>query len=262
MARSPSGESLLTRAVRILEAFDADTPVLTVTEISRRAKLPLATAARLVDEMVRHGLLRRDARRTVRIGVRLWELAQRASPTLGLREAAMPFMEDVQAVVGHSTQLGVLDGSDVLFVERLSSPGAVINLTRIAGRIPLHASSGGLVLLAHADPALQERVIAQPLRALTDETITDPKALRAKLAEVREQGHALCAGHIHPDATGVAVPVRGRAGQVIAALGLVVPNDGQAWASIPLLRAAARGISRALASPRTAGGSTAAPATE
>ncbi|MEV6181959.1 hypothetical protein ACIHAR_01565 [Streptomyces sp. NPDC052016] len=51
----------------------------------------------------------------------------RASPTLSLRDAAMPFMEGVHDVVGHHVQLGVLDGDDVLFLERLSTPDAVIN---------------------------------------------------------------------------------------------------------------------------------------
>ncbi|GAA3998500.1 IclR family transcriptional regulator domain-containing protein [Streptomyces plumbiresistens] len=61
----------------------------------------------------------------------------------------MPFTEGVHDVVGHHVQLGVLDGDEALFLERLTAPGAVINYTRIAGRLPLHASSSGLVLLAH-----------------------------------------------------------------------------------------------------------------
>ncbi|WP_344132300.1 IclR family transcriptional regulator [Saccharopolyspora halophila] len=248
MAKSPSGESVLTRAVRILDAFGPDDQVLTVTEISHRAQLPLPTAGRMVGELVRHGLLRRDEDRRVRIGVRLWELAQRASPTLRLREVVMPFMEDVHAVVGHSTQLGVLDGDEVLFVERLSAPGAVINLTRIAGRLPLHVSSAGQVLLAHAPVELQERVLRQPMHARTPETITDPGALRAVLAGVRERGYACCPGHVHPDATGVAVPLRGADGRVLAALGLVIPNDDRAWSRVALLQSAARGIDRTLRS--------------
>ncbi|MEU3274885.1 IclR family transcriptional regulator [Saccharomonospora sp. NPDC006951] len=246
MARSPSGESVLARAVRIFEAFEPDTRVLTVAEISRRAALPLATAGRMIEELERHGLLTRDSRRRVRIGIRMWELAQRASPTLGLREAAMPFMEDLQAVVGHSTQLGVLDGTEVLIIERLSAPGAVINLTRIAGRLPLHMSSAGLVLLANAPAELRERVLAGPLPPATPETIAEPDRLRAVLADVRERGCAFCPGHIHPDATGIAVPLRASGGTVIAALGVVVPNDDRAWARIGVLQATGRAVSRAL----------------
>ncbi|MFC6063449.1 IclR family transcriptional regulator [Streptomyces ochraceiscleroticus] len=247
MARSTSGESLLTRAVRIFDAFGPEATALTVTEIARRARLPRATAGRLVEELVRHGLLRRDGRRRIRIGVRFWELAQRASPTLTLREAAMPFMADLHAVVGHSTQLGVLDGAEVLFVERLTAPGAVVNITRIAGRLPLHASSTGLVLLAHAPADFQERILGGPLPAFTDHTLTDARTLRATLAEIRHRGHALCAGHLHEDAAGVAVSVRAPDGRVAAALGCVVPNDATAHSPVRLLQLAARGVERTLA---------------
>ncbi|MBB5133667.1 DNA-binding IclR family transcriptional regulator [Thermocatellispora tengchongensis] len=245
MARSSSGESVLTRAVRILSAFSAEEPVLTVSQLSRRAGLPIATTVRLVEELTRHGLLARDERRRVRIGNRMWELAQRASPVRALREAALQFMDDLQHVVGHSTQLGILDGDEVLFVERLVAPGAVVTFTEVGGRLPLHASSAGLVLLAHAPAEVRDRVLSGPLPAFTPHTITDPRALRAALADVRRRGIALCAGHIHPDATGIAVPVRG-SGQVIAALGLVVPNDRHAWSLVQPLQLSGMALSRAL----------------
>jgi DNA-binding IclR family transcriptional regulator len=245
MARSPSGESVLTRAVRILDAFTPDEPALPVSVIARRSGLPVATASRLIAELVGHGLLAREPDRRIRVGVRLWELGQRASPTLGLREAAMPFLADLHDVVGHHIQLGVLEGDEVLFVERLSAPGAVINYTRIAGRLPLHASSSGLVLLAHSPGELQERVLAAPLARYTANTITDPGRLRATLAGIRREGYVLCAGHIHPEATGIAVPVRSDT-HVVAAVAAIVPNDEHARAAVPALRAAARGIGRLL----------------
>ncbi|OLT02172.1 IclR family transcriptional regulator [Pseudonocardia sp. CNS-004] len=246
MPRVATGESVLSRAVRIVEVFTSTDPELTVTEIARRSGLHLATASRLVAELVRHGLLARTASGRVEIGVRLWELAQRASPTLSLREAAMPYLEDLHAVVGHHVQLGVLDGEDVLFVERLSAQGAVINLTRIAGRLPLHVSSSGLVLLAFGSRELQERVYGLPLAPVTPNTITDPARLREVLAGIRRNGYVITNGHIHLDATGIAVPVRDGSDRVVAALSAVVPNDGQAYTVVPVLRAAARGISRRL----------------
>ena len=136
----------------------------------------------MVAELVRHGLLSRsDDGRRIRVGVRLWELGSRAAPTRGLREAALPFMEDLHTVIRHHVQLGVLDGQEVLFVERLSAREAVINVTEVAGRLPLHASSSGLVLLAHAAPEIQDAVLAGPLRAFTPATITSPGALRIAL---------------------------------------------------------------------------------
>jgi DNA-binding IclR family transcriptional regulator len=192
---------VLERAVRILEVFDADHVAVSVSDIAYRANLPLSTASRLVEELIGHGLLRRDGNRRVHIGLRLWELASRASPTRGLRDAA--------AVLEICTRWPpvrlVRQNEEVLFIERLSAPGSVINVTRVAGRLPLHVSSSGLVLLAHAPVDLQERVARGPLRPYTDRTITDGKQLRTVLAEIRRTGSAVCPGFIHPDATGVAV---------------------------------------------------------
>lgn len=247
--KAPHQESVLSRAARILEAFSQEEPALTVSEIARRTGLPMATASRLVGELVAHGFLSRDGDRRVRIGVRLWELAVRASPALSLRNAAMPFMEGVHDIVGHHVQLGVLDGDEVLFLERLSAPNAVINYTRIAGRLPLYASSSGLVLLAHGPADLKERLLAGPLTAYTPSTPATPARLRAVLAEVRQQGYAYCPGYVHGEALGVAAPVRGAHGKVVAALSVIVPNDAGAQAVVPVVRTAARGVSRALGAP-------------
>ena len=251
--RTQNGESVLARAVRIFEAFTPEESALTVSEISRRTGLHVATVSRLVAELVSYGFLARDADRRVRIGMRLWELATRASPTLSLRNAALPFMEGVHDVVGHHVQLGVLDGDEVLFLERLSAPGAVINYTRIAGRLPLHASSSGLVLLAHGPADLAGRVLGGPLHSYTPNTPATGVRLRAVVAEVRRQGYAYCPGYVHPDALGVAAPVRGVRGDVVAALAVIVPNEAGATSVVPVVRAAARGISRALEAPDAPG---------
>ncbi|GLP67348.1 DNA-binding IclR family transcriptional regulator [Streptomyces sp. SAI-126] len=251
--RTQNGESVLSRAVRIFEAFTPEESALTVSEIARRAGLHVATTSRLVAELVSYGFLARAADRRVRIGTRLWELATRASPTLSLRNAAMPFMEGVHDVVGHHVQLGVLDGGDVLFLERLTAPGAVINYTRIAGRLPLHVSSSGLVLLAHGPAHLRERVLDGPLHHYTPTTPATAPRLRSELAEIRRQGYAYCPGYVHPDALGIAAPVRDARGEVVAALAVIVPNRAEASSVVPVVRTAARGVSYALGAPGAPG---------
>jgi DNA-binding IclR family transcriptional regulator len=246
VGRVKTGESVLSRAIRIFDAFSPEEKVLQVSEIARRTDLHVATASRLIAELVSHGLLERGPDREVRVGVRMWELASRESLTLSLRDAAMPYLEDLHAVVGHHAQLGVRDGDDVLFLERLSARDAVVNFSRIAGRLPLHISSSGLVLLAYGPPELQERVLSRPLEPHTPDTITTPQRLRATLADVRRQGYVITPGHVHPDATGVAVPVRNGLQEVVAALSVIVPNDGRAAAQVPALLAAARGVTRSL----------------
>lgn len=251
MANSPSGDSTIDRLVRILETFSTDRTVQTAAEIGRRAGLPSSTAHRIVDDLVEAGLLERDEHHRVRLGMRLWELALRGSRALRLRQAALPFMERVQARLREHTQLAVLEQDEALFLERLSSPTSGANITRIAGRLPLHASSSGLVLLAYADADVVARVFAKPLQAVSAETITDAAALRRMLAEVRRRGHVVAPGSIESVSTGVAVPVRDETGAVIAALSVVLPRDsGTEAAAIEELTAASAGITKALSRRR------------
>ena len=250
MANSRSGDSVIDRLVRVLATFDAEHTAQTPSDISRRAGLPASTGHRLVGELVGSGLLERDDEGRARVGMRLWELATRGSLALGLRQAALPAMERVQSLVRQHTQLGVLDGDQVLFLERLSHPDAGANITRIAGRLPLHASSSGLVLLAAAPPAVVERVLAAPLESLAPETISDAAALRRKLAEVRRLGHAVAPGSIEAVSTGVAVPIRDR-GSVVAALGVVLPRGDESDRVVAILRAAAAEVEEALSRSST-----------
>lgn len=248
MARSSDGESALHRHLRVLDAFDALRPFLTLTEIADAAGMAPSTTHRLVGELVAEGLLERLPDRTYRLGVRLWEFASRTPGAVGLREVARPWLAAAHARIRQHVQLGVRSGTDVLFIERMSAPGAVMNATLIGGRIPLHASAGGLVLLAHAPEGAIDEVIAAGLRVYTPHTLARPAALRDALRRVRADGFAVTAGHIHEESTGVAVPVRGPDGSVYAALGAVVPNDGtSARAALEVLGVAAAGVGRALA---------------
>lgn len=246
MANSPSGDSATDRLVRVLETFTPTRTVQTTAEIGRRARLPSSSAHRIVSELVEAGLLERDESRRVRIGMRLWELATRSSGALRLRQAAMPYMERVQARVREHTQLAVLEQDEALFLERLSSPASGSNVTRVAGRLPLHASSSGLVLLAFADREYQDRILAAPLAPLTRATLSDPAAVRRKLGEVRSLGHAIAPGYIEDVSTGIAVPIRDETSTVIAALSVVLPRDAEAEFALVELHRAARDIEKAL----------------
>ena len=245
MANSRSGDSVIGRVVRVLDSFDSTRVSQTPAEIAERTGLPRSTAHRLVTDLVAHGLLERDDEGAVRIGMRLWELTTRGSHALRLRQLALPFMEEVQSRIREHTQLGVREHDEVLFLERLSARDAGANVTRVAGRLPLHASSSGLVLLANASAHEQDRYLSGRLAAVSPETLTDAAVLRRKLAEVRKLGHAYSPGSIEEVSTGIAVPVRDASG-VIAALGVVVPRgDERRDEIVALLTRAAAGISEA-----------------
>ncbi len=142
-------------------------------ELAARTNMPASTASLLVDQLVVHGLLRRDAQHQVRIGVSMWELAARASPALALREVAMPFMEDLQAVGGQHTQLRPAHatwgagGPRGALCRAAFRPGSGRQHHQGCREAAMHASSGWLVLLAHSRSAVLEAVLlGGPLRRI------------------------------------------------------------------------------------------------
>lgn len=251
MANSRSGDSVLGRVVRVLEAFDRDRQTMTMSSLAVRARLPRSTAHRLVEELISYGLIRRSDSGELRIGLRMWEIATRSQSAMDVREAALPFMDDVLSVVRQHTTLAVLDHGSALYVERMSAPDSVLDAARITDRLPLNACSPGLVLLAHSSPAFQESFLAGRLTKRTDETPTDPGLIRRHLAEVRQRGFVALPGIGVSEWLGIAVPVFGHERSVVAALSAIVPRDeGDVQVIVPALLTAARGISRTLAPVR------------
>ncbi|MCW2509251.1 MAG: transcriptional regulator, IclR family [Modestobacter sp.] len=246
-ALNPAKRTAGTKLLAVLDAFTRERRALTLSEIARVTDVPLSTAHRLIAELCAWGGLERDTDGRYRVGLRLWELGALAPRGLGLREAALPFMEDLYEVTHENVQLAVRDGAEVVFVERFASRGAVAVLTEVGGRFALPPTGVGLVLLAHAPADLQEQVLASPLRRYTPHTITDPVLLRRVLAEVRRSGVAVSDRQVTEDAVSVAAPISAR-GTVVAALSIVVRGDSPAAVRpmAPGVQAAARAISRTL----------------
>jgi DNA-binding IclR family transcriptional regulator len=246
-APRPASRSAADRLLSVLDAFDHDNPSLSLTEITHRAELTLTTAHRLVGNLAEWGALERDEHGDYHIGLRLWEVAALAPRGVGLREAAMPFLEDLYEATHENVHLAVRDGFDVVYIERISGHSAVRVRSRVGARWPLHATGVGLALLAHAEPAVQEQVCGGELTAFTPYTVTDPQQLRRILADVRRTGAAVSDRQITEDALSVGAPVRGARDEVVAAVAVVVRAEGaRAHALVPVVRIAARGISRAL----------------
>lgn len=247
MANSPSGESVIHRVVRILSAFGDDSPALHLRELARTVDLPVSTVHRLVAELEVEGLVVRDDSGRLRHGHRLWELASRGSRASSLREAALPPMEDLLHHTGNHVSLGVLEGTDVLYLERLAADDATINITRIAGRLPVHGCSAGLVFMAFAPEDEQERFLRRRLEKLTPDTVTDPEQLRGILADIRRSGYVSMAGIIVPESSGISVPIMGEGQQAVATLTVIASRgEEQLAVTVPQLQFAARAISRRL----------------
>jgi DNA-binding IclR family transcriptional regulator len=243
------GESVSVPAklLSLLDAYTEGRSAYTLSELSRRTGLPLTTAHRLVGELERWGGLERGEDGRYRIGLRLVELAALCPRGVGLRDVALPYMQDLYEATHENVQLAVRDGIDGVYIERIAGRHAIAVRTRIGAHWPLHATGVGLALLAFAPPAVQETVLAAPLKRFTPCTITDPAVLRRTLAEIRRTGVSFSDRQIDDDTYSVGAPVYGPDGSCVAALSVVVDYQDPGRASWgPAVRAAALGISRHL----------------
>jgi DNA-binding IclR family transcriptional regulator len=242
-----AGHTAAGRVLAVLAAFDGGRRQLRLSEVSRQTGIPLTSTHRLLAELTRHGALELGSDGGYSIGLRLWEIASRAPRAVGLRELAMPFLEDLYEATHENVQLAVRDGVELVYVERIAGRSAVSVLTQVGLRFTLPATGVGLVLLAFADPAVQDEVLTGPLHSFTPHTIVDPRRLRQELAAVRRTGVAISDRQVTEDALSVAAPIRGASGDVVAAVSLVVAaGTAMPAALIPVVAAAARGISRAV----------------
>ena len=181
------------------------------------------------------------------IGLRLLEIASLAPRGHGLRQTALPFMEDLHVATRQHVLLAVRDGAEAVLVERLSARGAAKVLYRVGGRMPLHATGVGLCLLANAPSEVQDQVLAGDLTLVPEKRRLSASELRASLAAVRRGGVAVASRPVPSAMTSVAAPILGRSNEVIAALSVVTPSaDVDPVALTPAVTAVGRSISRAM----------------
>lgn len=253
MANSASGESVIQRVVKILDAFSRGHPRLTLAELVRITGMSSSTAHRLANDLVDSGLLNRGDAGDYGVGVKMWELASRSNPLEEFRRRGLPFLEGVHAAVRENVSLSIPDveSGSVLYLERLDRHGTVLNLADVAGRLDIHNTSSGLAMMAHMPRHVQERFLAGPLEKTTPNTETDPVKIRAHLALIRERGYVRLAGVLVPENTAYSVPVFGEGNSVIGAIAVVVPTaDEKPQLILPVLVAAGRGLSRTMGAER------------
>jgi DNA-binding IclR family transcriptional regulator len=240
------GVSVASKLLAILGAFDSEHRSLTLSALARRAEIPVPTAYRLVGELAAWGALVRRPSGEYVIGRRLWDVGLLAPVQSGLRQVAAPFLHDIFAATLATVHLAVRDGWEVLYVDRLSGHASVPVVSQIGSRLPMHATGVGKVLLAYSPEEVQNHVL-EHLSRHTPYTVTQPGRLLDELRRVHREGFAQTNEEMSLGACSVAVPIRTSQGQVVAALGIVVPNLKRDRARlVAALQVAAQGITRSI----------------
>ena len=239
---------MASRVLAILAAFDGQHRYLTLSEIAGRSGLPLATAHRLVRELAEWRALHRDAAGRYSVGLRMWEVGLLSPLQSRLREAALPYLQDLYESTGENVHLAVRDGYDAMYIERLSGHRSVPVVSRSGGRLPLHATGVGKALLAWETEDFQSDFLRRPLRRLTPYTVTVAARLRAELEEARDRGYATTSEEMTLGTSSIAAPVLVGGGPPVCAVAIVVRSvQVDPTRLSPSIVAAARGIAARLA---------------
>jgi IclR family KDG regulon transcriptional repressor len=219
--------SSVARTLSLLDLLSAEPRGLGLADISRRVGLHKSTVYRMLLTLEASGLLERDGEgNRYRLGLKVLHLASQVLGRYGMREIAGPYMEELSRKTGEVIHLAVLDGGEIVYLEKKGQGQVLTVATRIGGRNPAYASAMGKVLLAALPPPQLERLLARTeLKPLTPNTICDPVALQRELVKIRRQGHAIDNEETFPGIRCVAAPVRNANQEVVAAVSATVPSQ-------------------------------------
>ena len=210
-------------AARVLRAFSRAGQELGITELARQLGLGKSTVHRLVTTLTAERLLERGSTPgRYRLGLVLYELGSNVTEHVDLHQAALPVIATLRHETGEMVHVAVLDGLEVVYVERLESHNLLPVFRQVGHRLPAHWTSSGKILLAALPPDELSRRLAdwRPV-AQTPWTITDKNRLLAELAAVAERGWAQNQEEGHRGIVSVGAPIRGRDGTVMASVSVV-----------------------------------------
>lgn len=218
--------SMIERMTLILDAFDGSTPTLTLLGLAERTGLPRSTVHRILDQMIKLRWLA-HAPGGYRLGLRTLELGGLAADHNEIRDVVSPLLHDVCQRTGMVGHLGVLDGREVLYLDKAGGRLTASVPTRLGGRMPAHTTALGKALLATLEPSIVEASFRERIAQLTPRTICDRGELHRELGRIRgRQGVAIDNEESVTGIACVAVPVRGR-GAAVAALSLSGRVNGE-----------------------------------
>jgi IclR family pca regulon transcriptional regulator len=228
--REPRYSQSLERGLAILGCFTPKRPVLGIADIADDLGMSRSTTHRYVITLVALGYLEQGASRKYRLGLRVTDLGMSALNSTGLREHAHPYLEELRQRSTYTTSLGVLDGTDVLYVDRVRSfrrGQSSIDLNLHTGsRMPAYCTAMGKLLLASLpEPEQRELIASMKLTKHGPNTITSKKALREELDDVLAAGFAVDDQELAPELYAIAAPVRNEARDVVAAVNLAAHSS-------------------------------------
>lgn len=238
----------LAKGFKVLEAFTAQEPELTIAEVARKAGMDNATAFRFLNTLADIGYVERvpDSRK-FRLGLKVLDLGFNAIARSDLRTRARPILRGLTGEINEAASIGVLDGADILYVERMQAGLVRLGVDiRIGSRIPVYSSAIGHAILAWLPRAGQIEILqSQTRKKLTDTTPTDLDDILERLVQVRARGYAISDQETVSGLYVLAAPVFDSDKMPVAGLSVAAPSFNatlaqfEAASAAPVIRAAA-----------------------
>ena len=219
--------SSVANAARVLKMFTASTPSWSVSDLARATGQTTSTVHRVVATLADEGLLEQEPGDTrYRLGLAMFDMAAAVPTHRNLHEAVLLPLTELRHRSGETVQVGVLDGRQVVYIERLESPNTLRFFVELGRRNHAHCTGSGKVVLAHLDRARRQQVLrGWELEALTPHTITSTDELERELTTIRRRGYAENRHESEVGVASIAAPIHDAAGTCVAAMSLAGPID-------------------------------------
>ena len=216
----------LDRGLKVLQAFTAERPLLSLSEIARSTGMNVTATQRFTDTLLQLGFLLRNRHREFMLGPKVLNLGFAFLNGSQLKKLAETYIAEFSATHGCTANLAVLDGDAVVFLYRHEAKRFLQYDLQAGSRLPSYCTATGKVLLASlADPLLDHTLQGMNMESLTRYTITDPASLREDLMEIRRRGYSICDREMSLALFSLAVPVLNQEATVIAAVNLSLSAD-------------------------------------
>ena len=209
----------LARGLNVLQAFSAERPEMTLTQVARVTGMNLAAAQRFTDTLLQLGFLQRDQNKRFYLGPRVLSLGFSYINGSALRRQAEKLISRFASRINRTVNLSVLDQDELIFVYRWEQQRFLMYDLHAGSKMPAHCTaSGKLLLAALPDGELSGRIKSMRLSRFTRHTITDPERLWQELRRIRRQGYSICHQELSLDLCSVSAPVLDQEGRAQAAV--------------------------------------------
>lgn len=223
--RSNGSVQSIERAFSIIDLLDSRGE-MGISELSRHLSLERSTVHRIVSTMKKLGYLTQNPTNAKYFNsFRFFEIGNDVVKRLGLRQQCAPFLRELSELTREAVNLAILDGNMVIYIDKIESGSTIKVDLSVGKRFPPYCTGLGKVLLAWMPESRVEEILGPPpFRRFTPNTPTSMKEIKEEMEKVRRNGFSVDNEEYVQGLLCISAPVRGRTGEVVAALSVALPK--------------------------------------